>query len=220
MDTGGPHERLRAVWPLAGLVVRTPRLELRYPDDADLVTLAELSDHIHDEGTMPFTTPWSTRPAAERHPDLLRFHWGQRAAVQPERWSLGLATVVDGSVVGTQEVSAEGFAVRRTVSTGSWLARSAQGRGLGTEMRAAVLHLAFAGLGALRAETSAYADNVASQRVSERLGYLPDGEEVDALGDERRTARRYALTRERWEERRRRDIEVQGLDPCRPLLGA
>ncbi len=57
------------------------------------------------------------------------------------------------------------------MASGSWLTASAQGRGIGVEMRAAVLHLAFAGLGALEALTSAWEDNVASQRVSLRLGY-------------------------------------------------
>ena len=31
---------------------------------------------------------------------------------------------------------------------------------------------------------------------------------------------RFVLTREAWEAHRRDDIEISGLDPCRPLLGA
>ena len=41
----------------------------------------------------------------------------------------------------------------RTVGTGSWLGRPYQGRGIGKEMRGAVLALAFDGLGAEVAET-------------------------------------------------------------------
>ena len=51
-------------------------------------------------------------------------------------------------------------------------------------MRAAVLHLAFAGLGALEAQTSAWIDNTASQRVSLRLGYVHEG--ASAAGSPRR----------------------------------
>ena len=65
-------------------------------------------------------------------------------------------------MIGQQDIDADGFAVRRVVSTGSWLGRDHQGRGAGKEMRAAVLHLAFAELGAERAETAAFADNPAS----------------------------------------------------------
>jgi hypothetical protein len=31
---------------------------------------------------------------------------------------------------------------------------------------------------------------------------------------------KWILTRDRWEARRRDDIEIAGLDPCRTLLGA
>ncbi len=46
-------------------------------------------------------------------------------------------------------------ATLRTFDTGSWVGRRFQGRGTGTEMRAAALHLMFAGLGAREATTSA-----------------------------------------------------------------
>ena len=69
-------------------------------------------------------------------------------------------------LIGAQDVRAHDFAVLRTVSTGSWLGREHQGRGRGREMRAAVLHLAFAGLGCLIAQTAAYADNGPSLGVS------------------------------------------------------
>ena len=63
----------------------------------------------------------------------------------------------------------------REVSTGSWLGQRYQGQGLGTEMRAAVLHLAFTGLGAEFATSNTFTDNAASLGVSRKLGYLPDG---------------------------------------------
>src|SRR5256885_9501597 len=53
-----------------------------------------------------------------------------------------------GRPIGVQEVAGRDFAGTRRVSTGSWLGAPHQGHGLGTEMRAAVLELAFRGLGA------------------------------------------------------------------------
>ncbi len=60
-------------------------------------------------------------------------------------------------------------------ATGSWLGRRYQGRGIGTQMRAAVLHLAFGGLGAQQAVSAAFEDNPASLRVSRKLGCRDDG---------------------------------------------
>ena len=87
-------------------------------------------------------------------------------------------------------------------------------------MRAAVLHLAFAGLGALEAQTSAWVDNPASQRVSLRLGYEHEGQTLLARRGEPTPHLRYRLTREAWEQTRRDDIELRGLEPCLALLGA
>ena len=87
-------------------------------------------------------------------------------------------------------------------------------------MRAAVVHLAFAGLGALEARTSAWIDNPASQRVSLRVGYVPDGEQLIARRGEPTVHQSFRLTREAWEQRRRSDIAVDGLEPCLALLGA
>ena len=122
--------------------------------------------------------------------------------------------IEDRRVVGTQELMAESFPGSRSVSSGSWLTESAQGRGIGVEMRAAVLHLAFAGLGALEAQTSAWIDNAASQRVSLRLGYLRDGEMLMARRGEPVRHLRFRLTREAWQQNHFDGIELHGLEPC------
>jgi RimJ/RimL family protein N-acetyltransferase len=64
--------------------------------------------------------------------------------------------------VGQQEISARDFPVLREVSTFSWLGVRHHGSGIGTQMRAAVLHLAFAGLGATDAISGAFDDNIPS----------------------------------------------------------
>src|SRR5688500_7061664 len=126
--------RLAEHWPLFGLTVRTPRLELRYATDEDLMVLAELSANIHDPDALPFRTAWSTRPDGARQRGVLQWHWGQRAAWTANEWGLPMTVVVDGEIVGTQGVQAVAFPVTRTVETGSWLGRTYQGKGIGTEM--------------------------------------------------------------------------------------
>ena len=128
--------------------------------------------------------------------------------------------VADGRVIGTQELAAKEFPTTRSVTSGSWLTAAAQGRGIGTEMRAAVLHLAFAGLGALEARTSAWIDNPASQRVSQRIGYVPNGEQLVARRGEPTCHLNYRLTREAWSRNQFDGIAVHGLEPCLALLGA
>ena len=90
-------------------------------------------------------------------------------------WRLDLLVWEHGALVGTQGIGAKRFAEKRVASTGSWLGRAAQGRGIGTEMRAAVLELAFRGLGAAAATSGWLEGNAASGRVSEKLGYRRPG---------------------------------------------
>ena len=212
---------LRDLWPLTGLVVRTPRIELRWPDDDALVALAELgAGGVHPDDDMPFMTPWTRGEPVEVSRRVLQWHWGCRGRWTPEAWIWNPVVTVDGQVVGSQGMNGDDFAVRRTVSTGSWLGRRHQGRGIGTEMRAAILHLAFAGLGAERAETGAFEDNEASLTVTRRLGYRESGDEILASDGRRRRVVSFALSRAQWEQGRRHDIGIEGLAPCLPLFGA
>ena len=209
-------------WPFYALRITTPRLELRVPDDEDIVELFEAARAgIHPAGEMPFGIPWTDGieevGALER---FASFYWTMRGTLTAQDWSLPFAVASEGSIIGTQDVKAEDFAGSRSVSTGSWLTKSAQGRGLGVEMRAAVLHLAFAGLGALEAQTSAWHDNPASQRVSLRLGYEHEGQQLLARRGEPTPHLRYRLTRDAWQRNHFDGIELHGLEPCLALLGA
>jgi RimJ/RimL family protein N-acetyltransferase len=209
-------------WPLFRLRITTPRLELRIPDDDDLAELfAAARAGSHPAGEMPFGVPWTDgidEPGADTR--LFAHHWTARGAVSPAHWSLQLAVARDGRIVGCQELSADDFPGTRSVASGSWLTAAAQGRGLGTEMRAAVLQLAFAGLGALEAQTSAWVDNEASQRVSLRLGYLRDGEVLMARRGRPTRHLRFRLTRAAWQADHLGGIELHGVEACRALLGA
>jgi RimJ/RimL family protein N-acetyltransferase len=208
-----------ALWPFAALRITTPELELRYPDDDDLVALAHLAAQgIHDPSNMPFFVPWTRAESPELERNVLQHGWGRRASLTRDDWSLPFAVCVDGERVGVQDVFAKHFAVRRTVETGSWLARRVQGRGIGTEMRAAALHFAFAGLGAEEALSGSFVDNPASAAVSSHHGYEPNGAEICEREGEPARLQRWVLTRAQWTPSRRDDITIQGLDACRPLL--
>lgn len=208
-------------WPFFSLRIRTPRLELRYPTDADLFALTALpSQGVHDPATMPFTEAWTRASSPELERNSLQFWWSRRASLQPDNWALPFAVFEDGEPLGVQDVGAKQFAIARTVITGSWLVRHAQGRGIGKEMRAAVLHFAFAGLGAVEAYTSAFEDNPASLGVTRALGYRPNGSVVDAREGKAVRHLQFVLPRTDWEPRRRDDITISALDPCLPLLGA
>jgi RimJ/RimL family protein N-acetyltransferase len=104
--------------------------------------------------------------------------------------------------------------------TGSWVGRAFQGRGIGREMRAAALHLGFAGLGATRALTDAFADNAASLAVTRSLGYRPAGRHWMTRRGEPAEQLRFVMDRADWDARRRSDIEIDGVgDDLRGFLG-
>jgi RimJ/RimL family protein N-acetyltransferase len=86
-------------------------------------------------------------------------------------------------------------------------------------MRAAVLHLAFAGLGAEEAVSGAFNGNEASHAVSRKLGYQPDGVNRHVVRGGRVIERRMRLTRAAWERHRTIAVTVDGLAPCLPMFG-
>ena len=202
--------------PLTRLRVRTPRLELRLGTDAELRELGRVAIRgIHDPGVMPFEHPW-TDDVTEQ--SVVEFHRGQLQAFRPEDWSLDLVAFHRGRPIGIQSVRAERFAGRRIVGTGSWLGRAWQGQGLGTEMRAAVLQLAFAGLGAEVARSGAIAGNPQSLGVSRKLGY-------DVVGSHTVSPRGAPLEHTDIELRREDfrspvAVEIVALEPLLPLFGA
>jgi RimJ/RimL family protein N-acetyltransferase len=207
------------IWPFAALRILTPTLELRYPDDDDLCTLGRLaSQGIHDPSTMPFNVPWTRAESPVLERNLLQHAWGRQASLTRDDWGLPLVVCAGGEPIGVQDVFAQQFAVRRTVETGSWLVRRAHNQGIGTEMRAAVLHFAFAGLGAAEAHSGSFSDNPASAAVSRHHGYEANGEEIREREGEAARIQRWVLTRTNWTPRRRDDITIDGLEACLPLL--
>jgi RimJ/RimL family protein N-acetyltransferase len=207
-------------FPLLGLRLTTPRLELRLPSAEELAALADTAaEGVHDPDTMPFLVPWTDRPPAEVARGLVQYYWLRLGAWTPEDWSLPLTVFHEGVPIGVQGIEARNFAITRQVSSGSWLGLRHQGKGFGTEMRAAVLRLAFEGLDAEEAVSSAFEDNHASLAVSRKLGYRPDGIERRAVRGALAIDRRLRLTRPDWVRHRTTPVTIEGLDPCLPMFG-
>ncbi|KAA5833563.1 GNAT family N-acetyltransferase [Saccharopolyspora hirsuta] len=207
-------------FPLVGLRLTTPRLELRLPSPDELAELAALAaEGVHDPAVMPFSVPWTDHPPEQVALNVLQHYWRQLGSWTPRDWSLNLTVFHGGVVVGQQSMSAEDLAITRQVGTGSWLGQRHQGQGIGTEMRAAVLHLAFACLGAEEAVSAAIEENAASLAVSRKLGYQPNGRRRQVARGALVIEQRLRLTRADWERHRTVPVEVEGLEPCLLLLG-
>ncbi len=207
-------------WPLPELRLHTGRLELRLPDEADLTALARLAEAgVHDPGVQPFTVPWTDAAPVDRALATMRYHWSCWGSWKPANWTLNLVALAAGQVIGTMGLSASNFAILREVGTGSWLGQAHQGRGFGTEMRAAVLALAFDGLGARFATSAAFTDNAASLGVSRKLGYVGDGRERCLTRGKPAELARLRIDRESWLAHREIEVTISGLEPCLPFFG-
>lgn len=208
------------IWPLFDLQLRTPRLVLRPIRDEDLPGLIEATlAGIHEPDDMPFAMPW-TREAPEAIAcNTAQNVWLSRTRVAPDDWRVNFAILRAGRVIGRQDIRAAAFPDLKTVETGSWLTKAEQGKGLGKEMRAAVLLWAFDNLGAEFAETAAFDGNIASQRVSEAMGYARNGEALQRI--EKGEVARMLKFRLRRGEFKRPDWELQvmGQEAVGRLLG-
>jgi RimJ/RimL family protein N-acetyltransferase len=170
---------------------------------------------------MPFTQPWTDADPLHLGRGSMQYFWRARADLGPRRWGINFIVRLDGRVIGTQGLMGVDFEVVREVSSGSWLGMPHQGKGFGTEMRAAVLGVAFDHMGARTARSEAFVDNPASLAVSRHLGYVDDGSWVATRRGAAATLRRVLLDRAAWDAHRPDwTLDVRGLDGCRGLLGA
>lgn len=211
---------LEEIWPLFGLEISTPRLKLRPVRDADLPQLVQAAlDGVHEPDRTPFSVPWTDAEPSELPRNLAAYQWSLRNRVTPKHWTVTFAVHFEGGVVGSQDLSAYDFANRRTVSTGSWLTKSVHGRGLGTEMRAALLMFAFDTLGAQWAESGAAIWNKASLGVSQKLGYELNGvtrvspRPGEPTDEQRVRLEKTSFVRPEW------DIAVRGAEAALAQLG-
>jgi RimJ/RimL family protein N-acetyltransferase len=123
----------------------------------------------------------------------------------------------DSQPIGVQAMKSKHFAITREISTGSWLGQRYQRQGYGTQMRAAVLELAFTGLGAESAVSGAMIENQASLTVSRKLGYRLDGIGREAVAGKLRLDHRLRLDRVDWKPPFL--VLIKGLEACLPDFG-
>lgn len=203
---------LALLWKLR---LRTPRLELRLPTEAELDVLYDVAAAgIHPPQEMPFAVPWTDDLERSAFVAFHRSRWRQWSG---DNWVCNFVTFLDGRVIGSQSIEARNFARERTVATGSWLGTAFQGLGYGTEQRAAVLEFAFRGLDAVAATSGALLGNVASQRVSEKLGYRHTGTSHVSPRGTPVPHDDYRLERDDWHPPL--EVELVGLESARPLFG-
>ena len=189
-----PHER-------DPLVVRGPRLTLRYPVAGDAPQLFALASD-------PLVTRWfSWGPYVEE---------GQAAAwiaAQPDKRESGeiMDFVVEGAdgvlgVTGLTEIARRD----RRATVGSWMGRASWGSGANGEAKALIAGLAFRRLGMERLTAWANTRNGRSQRALERVGFQREGVLRDwhRHGDALHDVVVYGLTRRAWSRSALREISV------------
>ncbi|MCA2211798.1 GNAT family N-acetyltransferase [Jidongwangia harbinensis] len=211
-----------STYPPLNLAVRTPRLTLAAATDDLLERLVPVvrAGVVTDGEPAPFDDPMSLyADSPDREWRWMRAIWAGRSRVDASFWRLYFVICVDGEPVGMQDLIGVDFAAVGTVTSFSWVAPEARGRGVGREARAAILQLAFDGLDAREAASEAFADNHASNRVSEALGYTRNGTAWATRRGVAGPLLRWRLTRDEWAPRRRADIELSGVAECRPVLG-
>mgnify|MGYP001545028395 CR=1 FL=1 len=206
------------LFPPRGLRITSGPLELRGIGEPEMLALLDVvRDGVHDPATMPFSFPWTDAPADELPLNYLQ--WWSRHVTDwtPAAWSIDLAAVWEGEVVGVQGVTTRDFLVTRGGETGSWVGRRFHGRGIGTAMRRAWVAFLFGHLGFEYVTSSAFVDNAASLRVSEKLGYRPNGSVWYARRGERAECRRLLLRREDFTGAP--PIAVEGVEAARRFIG-
>ena len=72
---------------------------------------------------------------------------------------------------------------------------------------------------ALLVDHDAFEHNVASQSISRKLGYRPDGIKRHAIRGTMSVEHRLRLTRAAWEQHRVVPVTLDGLAPCLSLFG-
>ena len=158
-EPGWPHSRPRTV-------LRTPRLTLRPFELADAARVVAIQSNWNVTRMLRMA-PWP--PTLELTGDWLATHIDEWRAGTAHRFAI----VHQGALVGCVDVdeieAGEG-------SLGYWLGEAAWGRGLASEAARAVIDFAFGPLGLLRLTSGHAADNPASGRVLEKLGFRPAGE--------------------------------------------
>ena len=203
------------IWPVMGLRATADEVVLRPVVEGDIVELATL---LPDDYELDPTIDSAAELPRPLH--LLRTYWRDQAVWRTDSWKLHLAAIApSGRPIGMQILEAEDFAADRTVDSASWVTPAARRRGFGAAMRGAMLALAFDGLGARRAVTSAWQDNTASLAVSRRHGYEVDHVEQRVRGDAQDVLVHLQLSVDSWRATPHQRVELTGVEPALASFG-
>lgn len=206
-------------WPPFGLRIEAGPLVLRPITDDVLPALIELAlSGVHAPETMPFHVPWTDAPAEQLPTNFAQYHWGVRGSWTREHWDLQFAVEREGELVGVQGFFCSNYLVTRTGETGSWLAQRCHGQGIGTAMRQAICAFVFDHLDAEEITSAAFTDNPASNAVSRKVGYQPNGVvRKTRRPGEWHANQEWVLTREAFV--RGEPIAVTGVEAFRAFIG-
>lgn len=210
---------IEEIWPPFALRITTGAMEMTPTRESDVPELAEIArGGVRRDGVEAFLVDWDSGSDEEIGRSIAQYQWGTRANFSPSDWTIEFTVRVGGRIIGLQGISSSNFLKTRSVKTGSWLARDEQGQGSGTRMRRALVTAFADHFGARTFHTGYIEGNHASRRVSEKIGYSPNGDfTIVVQGGEARAEHQMIL---RAEDIVRDDsIDVVGVEVVRRFLG-
>jgi RimJ/RimL family protein N-acetyltransferase len=207
-------------WPVSGIRVTTPLVELRWPSMEDLDELAwRGAQGVHSPEFMPFFSAWTDGDEETVAQRVIQRHWAALGGWKPAEWTLYLVVAYEGGVVGSQSIGARNYATTREVLLTSWLGQAFQGKGIGAHARGAMLHLAFEGLAADYAFSVVRRENVQSQAICKRFGFVLDGMQINSVRGEQAISDRFRLDRHTWVGNRLEGVTMAGVEAGLTLFG-
>lgn len=215
---------LARIWPPFGLEITAhngrEEITLRAMRDEDILAIADVTPaDIFGSEIPEHAFGW----LFDAHNNPAQFRWAHRAQMSPAHWSLDLAIVHKGQVIGSVDMRANDFPANRSIETGSWIYYSLQGQGLGTLVRHAIAQTGFNHFGAAKLTTAWASSNKASAAVSANLGYATiAATTVEGLGPDNHTApgERAELLRQNYQHPDNLHVTVDGVSPAlEKLLG-
>ncbi|SKO16278.1 GNAT family N-acetyltransferase [Mycobacteroides abscessus] len=179
--------------------------------DAEMLACSAY-EPFHLPDYQPFSSAWSNGTNAERRDRYRRWIIQTMDQASFSDLTIVLMAMLDARVVGSTSLRIDNTLVgERTVRTGSWLIRAAQGRGLGRMMRRCVLELAFGHLRVTTAYSEAFRDNHRSVSVNLLSGYLEMAAETIATAEGLRELVSFVLTRRKWiDEYKASPVSISG----------
>jgi RimJ/RimL family protein N-acetyltransferase len=152
-----------------GIVLRQEGITLRPLEPADLPRILEVIQDPEIVRFAHFPERWRTRDGARRYIRAM-----PRLAAAGRRLDLAIESQRPGWLVGCAGLHSFAWSEAR-VAVGMWVAPEARGSGLGTKVLTMISDWALAELGMGRVEAEPDRENLPSQRMLERAGFVAEG---------------------------------------------